>query len=180
MKKTVAALAALAAAVLCCRADGNFSVQTNDATVTVKANRVVEFRAPLFCDATGDGWLGYYAGAEYRMGREGRDEFGESFAPEKGDGDTLGSFIMWTSVEGNDAVAFSAPWAEPHAQGETAVNGEWNWEYGIHRDIIEEGEEIRDRLLLAIYGAFSRAKKDPENGTRRPKAGSSLTMKMRV
>lgn len=37
MKKTVTALAALAAAVLCCRADGNFSVQTNDATVTVKA-----------------------------------------------------------------------------------------------------------------------------------------------
>lgn len=37
MKKTVTALAAVAAAVLCCRADGNFSVQTNDATVTVKA-----------------------------------------------------------------------------------------------------------------------------------------------
>lgn len=134
--------------------------------VDLKANRVVEFRAPLFCDATGDGWLGYYAGAEYRMGREGRDEFGESFAPEKGDGDTLGSSIMWTSVEGNDAVAFSAPWAEPHAQGETAVNGEWNWEYGIHRDVIEEGEEIRDRLLLAIYGAFSRAKKYPKNARR--------------
>lgn len=139
--------------------------------VAVKAldltsNRVIEFKAGLFCDATGDGWLGYYAGAEYRMGREGRGEFGESFAPEKGDGDTLGASIMWTSVEGNEAVAFSAPWAEPYAQGETAVNGEWNWEYGIHRDMIEEGEAIRDRLLLAIYGAFSRAKKNPKNANR--------------
>lgn len=143
----------------------------NDKIVAVKAldltsNRVIELKAELFCDATGDGWLGYYAGAEYRMGREGRSEFGERFAPEKGDGDTLGSSIMWTSVEGNEAVAFSAPWAEPYAQGETAVNGEWNWEYGIHRDMIKEGEEIRDRLLLAIYGAFSRAKKDPKNANR--------------
>lgn len=132
----------------------------------LKSNRVVRFAAPLFCDATGDGWLGYYAGADFRMGREGRDEHGEGFAPEKGDGDTLGSSIMWTSAEANAPVAFSAPWAEPHAQGETAVNGEWNWEYGIHRDVIAEGEEIRDRLLLAIYGAFSRAKKDPRNANR--------------
>ncbi|MBQ6330335.1 MAG: hypothetical protein IJI35_15050, partial [Kiritimatiellae bacterium] len=51
-------------------------------------------------------------------------------------------------------------------QGEVKVNGEWNWEYGIHRDMIAEGEAIRDRLLLAIYGSFSLAKKNPENANR--------------
>ena len=132
----------------------------------LKSNRVVRFAAPLFCDATGDGWLGAYAGADFRMGREGRGETGEPSAPAAADGDTLGASVMWTSAEANDPVPFSAPWAEPWAQGETAVNGEWNWEYGIHRDMIAEGEEIRDRLLLAIYGAFSRAKKDPKNANR--------------
>ena len=129
-------------------------------------NRRVVFRAPLFCDATGDGWIGYYAGADSRMGREARGEYGESFAPDAADGDTLGASLMWTSSEANVAIPFSAPWAEPWAQGETAVNGEWNWEYGIHRDIIADGEAVRDRLLLAVYGAFSRAKRDPRNSRR--------------
>lgn len=134
----------------------------------LKRNRIVRFTSPLFADATGDGWLGYYAGADFRMGREAASEYGEAldFAPEKADGDTLGASLMWTSVDGNAPVGFSAPWAEPHAQGVVKVNGEWNWEYGIGRDMIAEGELIRDRLLLAIYGSFSLAKKNPENANR--------------
>ena len=122
-------------------------------------NRVVRFSAPLFADATGDGWVGFWSGADFRMGREAKEEFNETFAPDVADSDTLGASIMWTSADGNAPVPFSAPWAEAAAQGEEAVNGEWNWEYGIHRDMIADGEAIRDRLLLAIYGAFSRAKK---------------------
>lgn len=142
-----------------------------DRIVAVKAldwkrNRVIRLMAPLFCDATGDGWLGFYSGADWRMGREARDEHQEDFAPEQADGDTLGASLMWTSAEANTCVPFSAPWAEPWAQGETAVCGKWNWEYGIHRDVIAEGEAVRDRLLLAIYGAFSRAKKDGANARR--------------
>ena len=145
--------------------------KTDDRVAAVKAldwkrNRVIRLSGQLFCDATGDGWLGFYAGADWRMGREARGEYGETFAPERADGDTLGSSLMWTSAEANTCVPFSAPWAEVWAQGETAVCGEWNWEYGIHRDIISEGEAIRDRLLLAIYGAFSRAKKDGRNARR--------------
>ena len=34
----------------------------------VMANRVVRFRAPRFCDATGDGWVGFWAGADWRDG----------------------------------------------------------------------------------------------------------------
>ena len=37
--------------------------------------------APLFCDASGDGIVGFLAGAAFRMGAEARDEFGEGFAP---------------------------------------------------------------------------------------------------
>ena len=132
----------------------------------LKSNRVIRFEAPLFCDATGDGWVGYWAGADWRMGREAKAEYDESRAPDTPDGDTLGASVMWTSADANAAVPFSAPWAEKHAQGIVAVNGEWNWEYGIHRDMIAEAEEIRDRMLLAIYGSFSRAKKRPENANK--------------
>src|SRR5690606_8627373 len=39
-------------------------------------------RAPLFCDASGDGVLGFLSGAAFRMGAESREEFGEGFAPD--------------------------------------------------------------------------------------------------
>ena len=129
----------------------------------VARNRVVEFRAPYFCDTTGDGWVGFWAGAEWRYGREGRDETGESYAPEKGDRMTLGSSIMWQSAEATYDCPFSAPWAEPYACGLAKVNGDWNWEFGLKQDILATGEDVRDRVLLAIYGAFSNAKKDPAN-----------------
>ena len=145
------------------KADGTIAAVK---ALDLKSNRVIRFEAPLFCDATGDGWVGYWAGADWRMGREAKDEFDESRAPDKPDGDTLGASVMWTSADANAAVPFSAPWAEKHAQGIVAVNGEWNWEYGIHRDMIAEAEQIRDRLFLAIYGSFSLAKKRPENANK--------------
>ncbi len=128
-----------------------------------KHNRVIEIKADLFLDSTGDGWIGAYAGADWRMGREAKSETGESMAPEKADGDTLGASLVWESRRGTSDVPFSAPWAEPHAQGVAAVAGDWNWEYGIHRNMVTEAEHIRDRLFLAIYGSFSLAKKNPAN-----------------
>ena len=69
--------------------------------VAVKAldwrhNRIVRFRAPLFCDATGDGWLGYYAGADWRMGREAKFEYGEPSAPEKKDAYKTACLSTWS------------------------------------------------------------------------------------
>lgn len=134
--------------------------------IDLKRNRIVAFEGRYFVDATGDGWLGFYAGADFRQGREAKDEFGESFAPSKADGGTLGASLMWKSSEANVDVPFSAPWAEPFACGKSVVNGEWNWEYGLDRDVIGEGEQVRDRLLLAIYGAFSNAKHDSAHSRR--------------
>ncbi|MBK0296437.1 FAD-dependent oxidoreductase, partial [Bacillus sp. S34] len=37
------------------------------------------FTAPVFLDCTGDGLVGALAGASYRIGREGRDEYGEEW-----------------------------------------------------------------------------------------------------
>ncbi|MDX2181073.1 MAG: FAD-dependent oxidoreductase [Bryobacteraceae bacterium] len=48
------------------------------------------FAANTFIDATYEGDLMAAAGVEYRVGREGRSEFGESLAPEKPDGQLQG------------------------------------------------------------------------------------------
>ena len=38
------------------------------------------FSALYFCDASGDGILGYLSGASYRMGAEDYDEYNEGFS----------------------------------------------------------------------------------------------------
>ena len=52
------------------------------------------YRAKVFIDTTGDGWIGYYAGVPYRFGREGQEEFGEAEAPEKPDRTTMSGVVI--------------------------------------------------------------------------------------
>jgi hypothetical protein len=64
-----------------------FDVKMNGSEITevyarhIETSKEVAFSAPLFADCTGDGTIGFLAGADYAMGREGRDEFGEPTAP---------------------------------------------------------------------------------------------------
>ena len=48
----------------------------------------------IFIDCTGDGWLGYFAGALYRLGREAKWQYNEPFAPETPDSDTMSGCLM--------------------------------------------------------------------------------------
>ena len=64
----------------------------------IRTGRELSFKAALFADCTGDGTLGFLAGSEFRMGREGKNETGESIAPDKGDKMTMGSWAMWYYV----------------------------------------------------------------------------------
>ncbi len=155
-----------------------YSVKTNgnhiesvDAAHTETGQRR-RFCAPVFIDCTGDGWIGYWAGAEYRYGRESRNEFKEAWAehgdlwsPEKPDNRVMGSSLLWYSRDTGGKVDFPRlPWARPVAKDNIALKGEWFWEYSsneLHQ--IEDGEAIRDHMLRAIYGSFANAKKNPEN-----------------
>jgi hypothetical protein len=66
-------------------------------------------QAPLFCDASGDGILGFMAGAAFRMGAESRDEFGEKFAPTDEYGQLLGHSIYFYSKDTGRPVRSSRP-----------------------------------------------------------------------
>lgn len=126
----------------------------------IQGGQRARLQALLFIDCTGDGWIGYWAGAEYRMGTESKAEFGESRAPVDANTKTMGNTLMWKTKTGTVASTFpSVPWAMDVAGTRADTGGDWNWEYGMSLDTIEDTEAIRDHLLRAIYGNFSNAKK---------------------
>ena len=146
------------------------SVEAREAATGV----IRRFRAPVFIDCTGDGWLGHWAGAESRYGRESYREFGEAWekhgdlwSPENPDKRVMGASILWNSKRRKMPSTFpDVPWALDVANGHAAVKGEWYWEYSAnHLDQIKDAEQIRDHLLRAIYGSFANAKKQPKNAT---------------
>ena len=115
-------------------------------------------KARVFADCTGDANLGYMAGADWMMGREGRDEFGESLAPEKGDKLTMGSSVQWYSVEDGKKTYFpefeyGVKFTEENC--EKVKMGEWTWETGMNLDQINDFERIRDYGLLVVYSNWS-------------------------
>ncbi len=146
-----------------------------DARQTASGERI-RFEAPLFIDSTGDGWIGYWAGAEFTYGRESVDKYGEHWdehgelwSPKQPDNAVMGSSVLWRSYEAEGNESFpEVPWAMPVARDYAKVKGEWQWEFS-RNDLnqIDDAEEIRDHMLRAIYGSFANAKKQPENANRK-------------
>ena len=146
-----------------------------DARQTATGERI-RFEAPLFVDSTGDGWIGFWAGAEFSYGRESVDQYGEEWeehgelwSPKQPDNAVMGSSVLWRSYEEEKPQDFpDVPWAMPVARDYAKVKGEWQWEFS-RNDLnqIDDAEEIRDHMLRAIYGSFGNAKKLPENANRK-------------
>lgn len=114
-----------------------------------------EFTGRLFADCTGDGNLGYMAGAEYRVGRESKAETGEVRAPEKADKMVMGTSIQWRSVEEDTVCSFpDCPWAVKFDENtyHRQTKGDWNWETGAYRDQVNEIELIKDHAYRVTYG----------------------------
>lgn len=63
----------------------------------------------IFVDCTGNGTLGYFAGAEYRIGSEGKDEFQEPDAPEKANNNRMGNTLLFKAVDRGHSVNFKRP-----------------------------------------------------------------------
>lgn len=124
----------------------------------VENGKEIRLVAPLFSDCTGDGTVGYLAGADFAIGREARAEFGEQMAPEQSDKMTMGASVQWYSVDKQSKTNFPVfkYGLNFNAQNcEKVSMGEWKWETGMNRDQIYDAERIRDYGLLVIYSNWS-------------------------
>lgn len=149
----------------------------NDKIISVDAKHTStgerkRFEAPLFVDCTGDGWIGYWAGAEYMYGRESHTKFdekwekhGELWSPENTDNKVMGSSVLWLTEKTDSKVDFpEIPWAMDVVGDHAATHGTWKWEYSngdLHQ--IHDSEQIRDHMFKAIYGSFYNAKQQAGN-----------------
>ena len=116
------------------------------------------FKGSFFADCTGDGTLGFLSGADYRMGRESKDETNEPSAPDVADSLTMGTSVQWYSERTDIPQPFpECPWALQFTD-ETCfpiTRGDWEWETGLGRDQVQEIEYIRDYALRAVYGNWA-------------------------
>lgn len=137
-----------------------------------------DISSPLFCDASGDGILGYLAGAAYRIGAEGADEFGEPFAPDESYGELLGHSILFYTKDTGKPVRYTPPEFAlkgieqiPRHQHITPASvgcSLWWLEYGGRADTIYDTEEIKWELWKVAYGVWDYLKnsgKFPETET---------------
>ncbi len=137
-------------------------------------------KAPLFCDASGDGIVAFKAGASFRMGAEPKEEFGELFAPDKSYGELLGHSMYFYSKNTDKPVKFKAPdfalkdikqIPRYKAIGKDDKGCRFWWfEYGGRHDTIHDTEHIKYELWKVIYGVWDYIKnsgkfEDVENMT---------------
>lgn len=112
----------------------------------------------LFVDCTGDGNLGYLAGADYVQGTESFDTYNEPSAPEDYKERVMGASVQWYSCENSADTLFpdfqyGIKFDEASAQ--KVLMGEWTWETGMSYDQVEDAERIRDYGLAVIYSNWS-------------------------
>jgi FAD dependent oxidoreductase len=127
-----------------------------------------ELRAPLFCDASGDGVVGFLAGAAFRMGAEAAGEFNEGLAPTTEYGELLGHTIYFYSKDAGRPVHYTPPafaltdiTAIPRWRNIKAKDFGcrfWWFEYGGRHDTVHDTEQIKYELWKIVYGVWDHIK----------------------
>jgi FAD dependent oxidoreductase len=121
--------------------------------------------APLFCDASGDGILGFLSGAFFRIGAEARSEFNEALAPEQATNDLLGHSLYFYSRDTGRPVVYVPPafalddiTKVPRFREIRVTDSGcrlWWLEYGGALDTVYQTEEIKWELWRVAYGVWN-------------------------
>jgi hypothetical protein len=120
-------------------------------------------RATQFIDCSGDSILAPLSGAEFRTGRESRNEFNEDIQPAEADEKTMGSSLL-IQLRRTDspqpfippkwAFKFTSPEDFPHRLHGVSAHNFWWIELGGLKDTIADAEQIRDDLMRVVYGVW--------------------------
>lgn len=134
-------------------------------TIGREENRTRVYKGRIFIDCTGDGWVGYFGGAEYRLGREAKKEFSERLAPEKADDIMMSGVLfkeafIYKAIDTGKVSDYVPPaWAYRFPSEEHLHRNIGNIRYGNwwieHRGEINElweMEKARDDLLRITFG----------------------------
>jgi hypothetical protein len=127
--------------------------------------------APFFADCSGDGRLGFEAGADFTVGREAQSAFGESLARPAADRHTLGSSILFTARRHDTPQPFRAPsWVRrfqrhefKHRPIHSYEYGFWWSEWGGQLDTLKDNARIRHELLRIALGIWDYIKNSGEH-----------------
>jgi hypothetical protein len=136
----------------------------------------VEVSAGCFADCSGDSILAPLSGAEFRMGREARSEFGESIPPEKADKYTMGMSCLIQARETDRPQPFIPPaWAYKYDEAfftkkfgkkltpyKGGGDNFWWLEIGGMGDTLHDAEKNRDELLKISFGVWDYIKNGPD------------------
>ena len=133
-------------------------------------------KAKIYADCSGDSILAELCGAEYMVGREAKETFGESLGLETADKKTMGMSLMIQAHETDHKCSFTPPkWAyvfntdeemnnKPHECLEK-INTNFYWiELGGEADSIRDTEETRDELLKIAFGVWDHIKNRGDHG----------------
>ena len=131
-------------------------------------------RAEVFADCSGDSILAPLSGADFRIGREAAEEFGESLAHEVADRKTMGMSCLIQARETDSPKEFIAPrWAKKISSDSelahrghdfTGLSNFWWMELGGEVDSIHDTEALRDELVALAFGVWDHIKNQGEHG----------------
>lgn len=131
------------------------------------------FTGTWFVDNTGDGTLGYLAGAEFMLGREAKATFGEEIAPDEADKYVIPSTLNFHAKDMGYPVVYRAPdfaFDIPSSGAlerrtinpETFHSANWYYEIGGEYDHVKDREEIIADHKSLVYGLWDYIKNSGE------------------
>lgn len=160
----------------CCFADCEYPVIKSVTGFQLTTYTWQKVEADVFIDCSGDSILAELSDAEFMVGREAKETFGESFGVDVADKKTMGMSLMIQAHETDHKCEFIAPdWAykfttdeemkfKPHeCLDKIGTNFYWI-ELGGEADSIHDTEEIRDELIKIAYGVWDHMKNQGEHG----------------
>ena len=128
----------------------------------------IEVSARFFSDCSGDSILAPLCGAEFRLGREAADEYGELSSTQVADSRTMGMSCLIQGRETDRPIRFTPPvWSKKLFDEDfkdrmpdiyDSAENYWYLELGGEADSIADTEEIRDELLALAAGTWDYVK----------------------